>query len=93
MLRKIAVLLTLGLLAATAYHATYTVHEKYKLPFHADEWDHLTLGLHLARRGSLESIRAYNPYTGLRYRTNREPGYHLLIGLLYILVGILYLRG
>lgn len=85
MIKKVLVLL---LLAYAAYHTTYVIHEKYPLPYHSDEWDHLTLSLHLAKEGSIDSIRAYNSFTDTPYRVNREPGYHLLIGVLYIMAGL-----
>jgi len=76
------------LLALAAYHTTYTIHEKYSLPFHSDEWDHLTLALHLSKVGNIESIRTYNPYTNTPYKANREIGYHLLLALLYQACGL-----
>jgi len=72
-------------LGYVAYSTTYTVHEKYHLPFHSDEWDHLTLGKELTKTGSIESIKKVNPYIGIPYTSywvNQESGFHLFTALL-----------
>ncbi|MFH0861144.1 MAG: hypothetical protein V1921_08075 [Candidatus Altiarchaeota archaeon] len=80
--------LTVALILLAAVVTTYGVHLDYSLPFHSDEWDHLTLGKEIVKTGEADSVRAYNPYLGEPYRVNRGPAYHLLIALLMLHTGL-----
>ena len=79
------------ILAYAAYTTTYLIHEKYMLPFHSDEWDHLTIGLEITKTGTIESIKRINPYIGIPYASywiNLETGFHVFTGILLMLTGI-----
>ncbi|MFH1788731.1 MAG: DUF6798 domain-containing protein [Candidatus Altiarchaeota archaeon] len=79
------------ILAYTAYATTYVIHEEYMLPFHSDEWDHLTIGKEITKTGSIESIKKINPYIGVPYASywiNLESGFHLLTGILLMATGM-----
>jgi len=78
-------------IAAAAYNTTYVIHRKYMLPFHSDEWDHLTIGKELFKTGSIDSIMRVNPYIGIPYTgywVNLETGFHVLTAVLLDFTGV-----
>ncbi len=78
-------------LAYAAYATTYVIHEKYMLPFHSDEWDHLTVGKEITKTGTIESIKRINPYIGVPYTgywVNLESGFHAFTAILLLATGL-----
>ncbi|MFH1722871.1 MAG: hypothetical protein ABH950_09745 [Candidatus Altiarchaeota archaeon] len=79
----LVILIALGLLS---YTTIYTFHSEYKLPFHSDEWDHLTYSLEIL---SKEKIVSYNPYLGPEFEDfNWELNYYLLFVPILLLTGL-----
>jgi len=84
-MKKLLILIIVGIISV---FTTFSIHLDYPLPYHSDEWDHLTLVNELIERGNVESIRAYNPYTGKVNNPNWELDYHILLSVLVNITGI-----
>lgn len=84
-MKKLLVLIIIGIVSV---FTTYSIHLDYPLVYHSDEWDHLTLVNELIEKGNVESIRAYNPYTGEVNNPDWELDYHVLLAVLIDITGI-----
>jgi len=83
--KKIVLIFSVLVLAAFSFYTTYTIHSSYHLPYHSDEWDHLTMAVEIVKKGSIVN---YNPYLSDEYKKDLEVSYHVLLSELILMTGL-----
>ncbi|ODS42164.1 MAG: hypothetical protein MSIBF_02160 [Candidatus Altiarchaeales archaeon IMC4] len=75
-----------SLIAFISFYTTYTIHSNYPLPFHSDEWDHLTIAKEIVKQ---QDAIYYDPYIkGSSGSINLELNYHLMLAIMLQLTGL-----